>query len=76
RPSWNHNMSSVLDAGPCVRTNQHDFDDDATVAARQNIFDVARERAAARDTRPFCMVVSLTQPHDPNAITRAYWDLY
>ncbi|MCV9914632.1 choline-sulfatase [Burkholderia pseudomallei] len=76
RPSWYHNMSSVLDAGPCVRTNQLDFDDDATFAARQKIFDVARERAAGRDARPFCMVVSLTHPHDPYAITREYWDLY
>ncbi|HYQ50175.1 MAG TPA: sulfatase-like hydrolase/transferase, partial [Pseudomonas sp.] len=25
RPSWYHNMSSVLQAGPCVRTNQLDF---------------------------------------------------
>ncbi|AJY38496.1 sulfatase-like hydrolase/transferase [Burkholderia humptydooensis] len=76
RPRWYHNMSSVLDAGPCVRTNQLDFDDDVTFAARQKIFDVAREKAAVRDTRPFCMVVSLTHPHDPYAITREYWDLY
>ncbi len=28
RPSWYHNMSSVLQAGPCVRTNQLDFDEE------------------------------------------------
>ena len=76
RPSWYHNMSSVLEAGPCVRTNQLDFDDEVTFAAKQKLYDVARERAAGHDARPFCMVVSLTHPHDPYAITRDYWDLY
>ncbi|UOB59749.1 choline-sulfatase [Burkholderia pyrrocinia] len=76
RPSWYHNMSSVLDAGPCVRTNQLDFDDEVTFAAKQKLYDVARERAAGHDARPFCMVVSLTHPHDPYAITHEYWDLY
>ena len=28
RPSWYHNMSSVPEAGLCVRTNQLDFDDE------------------------------------------------
>ncbi|MFO1075980.1 MAG: choline-sulfatase, partial [Geminicoccaceae bacterium] len=28
------------------------------------------------DARPFCLVVSLTHPHDPFAIARKYWDLY
>ncbi|MCA3824197.1 MAG: choline-sulfatase, partial [Burkholderia sp.] len=76
RPSWYHNMSSVLEAGPCVRTNQLDFDDEVTFAAKQKLYDVARERAAGHDARPFCMVVSLTHPHDPYAITRDYWDRY
>ncbi len=76
RPSWYHNMSSVLDAGPCVRTNQLDFDDEVTFAARQKLFDIARERQAGKDDRPFCLVASLTHPHDPYAIPRQYWDLY
>ncbi|WP_089340129.1 choline-sulfatase [Burkholderia singularis] len=76
RPSWYHNMSSVIDAGPCVRTNQLDFDDEVTFTSRQKLFDLARERAAGRDERPFCMVASLTHPHDPYAITREYWDRY
>ena len=29
-----------------------------------------------RDDRPFLMVASLTHPHDPFAITPAFWDLY
>lgn len=76
RPSWYHNMSSVLDAGPCVRTNQLDFDDEVTFTARQKLFDIARERQAGQDDRPFCLVASLTHPHDPYAIPRQYWDLY
>ncbi len=44
RPSWYHNMSSVIDAGPCVRTNQLDFDDEVTFTTRQKLFDIARER--------------------------------
>src|ERR1700758_1410130 len=35
RPSWYHNMSSVTDAGPCVRTNQLDFDDEVMFCARR-----------------------------------------
>ncbi len=32
--------------------------------------------ARGRDERPFCMVVSLTHPHDPFAIPERYWNLY
>jgi len=76
RPTWYHNMSSVIDAGPCVRTNQLDFDDEVTFTTRQKLFDIARERNADRDVRPFLMVASLTHPHDPYAIPRKYWDMY
>ncbi|WP_118180202.1 choline-sulfatase [Paraburkholderia phosphatilytica] len=76
RPSWYHNMSSVLDAGPCVRTNQLDFDDEVTFTVRQKLYDIARERQAGADARPFCVVASLTHPHDPYAIPAEYWNLY
>jgi choline-sulfatase len=69
-------MSSVIDAGPCVRTNQLDFDDEVTFTTRQKLFDIARERHAGKDARPFCMVASLTHPHDPYAIPQKYWDMY
>src|SRR5689334_12959533 len=55
RPTWYHNMSSVIDAGPCVRTNQLDFDDEVTFTTRQKLFDIARERNAGKDARPFMM---------------------
>ena len=72
RPSWYHNMSSVTEAGLCVRTNQLDFDDEVTFAAEREIYDKAR----GVDPRPLLLVASLTHPHDPYAITREYWDLY
>jgi choline-sulfatase len=72
RPSWYHNMDSVTQAGPCARTNQIDFDDDAAFQARRKIFDLAR----SKDRRPFCLVASLTHPHDPYVIPQGYWDRY
>ncbi len=72
RPSWYHNMSSVTDAGLCVRTNQMDFDEEVAFAAERAIYDHVR----GKDRRPLLMVASLTHPHDPFAITQPYWDLY
>ena len=72
RPSWYHNMSSVTQAGLCVRTNQLDFDDEVTFAAERALFDCAR----SNDKRPFLLAASLTHPHDPFAIPARYWDLY
>jgi choline-sulfatase len=72
RPSWYHSMDSVTKAGPCTRTNQIDFDDEVVYSARQKLFEIAR----VRDRRPFCMVVSMTHPHDPYVIPQPYWDRY
>ena len=72
RPTWYHDMSSVVDAGPCVRTNQLDFDDEVAFAAERSLFSHVR----SGDERPFCYVVSFTHPHDPFAIPHRWWDLY
>ena len=72
RPEWYHDMSSVLEAGPCVRSNQLDFDEEVSFAAERSLF--AHVRSA--DPRPFCYVVSFTHPHDPFTIPRPWWDLY
>jgi len=72
RPGWYHTMDSVTQAGPCTRTNQIDFDDEVVYAARQKLFDIAR----GADRRPFCLVVSMTHPHDPYVIPDAYWNRY
>ncbi|EGE84787.1 hypothetical protein RJZ56_002834 [Blastomyces dermatitidis] len=72
RPDWYHDMSSVMQAGPCVRTNQLDYDDEVIYKSTQYLYDHARHR---RD-QPFCLTVSMTHPHDPYAMTKEYWDLY
>jgi choline-sulfatase len=72
RPHWYHDMSSVTEAGTCVRTNQLDFDDEVAFAAERGLF----EHIRSGDERPFCFVVSFTHPHDPYAITQEYWDRY
>ena len=72
RPGWYHTMDSVTQAGPCRRTNQIDFDDEVVFAARRKLFDIAR----GNDRRPFCMVVSMTHPHDPYVTPQEYWDRY
>jgi choline-sulfatase len=72
RPHWYHDMSSVVDAGPCVRSNQLDFDDEVGFAAERALYGHVR----SGDERPFCLVVSFTHPHDPYAIGQEWWDLY
>jgi choline-sulfatase len=72
RPHWYHDMSSVTEAGSCVRTNQLDFDDEVAYAAERGLF----EHIRSGDERPFCFVVSFTHPHDPYVITQEYWDRY
>jgi choline-sulfatase len=72
RPSWYHNMRSVLYAGLCVRSNQIDFDEEVAFAAERTIFDHVR----GPDERPLCLVVSLAHPHDPFAIPEHWWKLY
>jgi choline-sulfatase len=72
RPGWYHTMDSVTQSGSCTRTNQMDFDDEVVFAARQKLFDIAR----GKDRRPFCMVVSLTHPHDPYVTPEPYWERY
>ncbi len=72
RPPWYHDMSSVLEAGPCLRSNQLDFDEEVSFSAERSLFGHIR----SGDERPFCYVVSFTHPHDPFTIPRQWWDLY
>ena len=72
RASWYHNMSSVLQAGPCVRTNQLDFDEEVVFKAQQYLYDHVR----VTPDQPFCLTVSMTHPHDPYTIPEEYWDRY
>ncbi|WP_395669873.1 choline-sulfatase [Rhodoferax sp.] len=72
RPSWYHNMSSVLQAGPSVRTNQLDHDEETVFKARQYLYDHVRNTPG----QPFCLTVSMTHPHDPYTIPSEFFDLY
>ncbi len=74
RPTWYHSMDSVLTAGPTIRSNQLDFDEEVVFTTRRKLFDLARQ--ADGDGRPFFLTASLTHPHDPFAIPARYWDLY
>ncbi|KAH8689387.1 putative choline sulfatase [Talaromyces proteolyticus] len=72
RPDYYHNMSSVLDAGPVVRTNQLDYDEEVVYKSTQYLYDHVRHRG----DQPFCLTVSMTHPHDPYAMTKEFWDMY
>jgi choline-sulfatase len=72
RPTWYHSLDSVVNAGPTVRTNQLDFDEEVVFTARRKLYDIARDN----DERPFFLTVSLTHPHDPYATPQKYWDRY
>ncbi|SPO07646.1 probable choline-sulfatase [Cephalotrichum gorgonifer] len=73
RLEWYHNSSSILQAGPCVRSNQLDYDEEVVYKSQQFIYDHVRE---GPDARPFCLTISLTHPHDPYTIEEKYWDMY
>lgn len=61
-----------MEAGPCVRSNQLDFDDEVVHKATQYLYDHVRYRT----DQPFCLTVSMTHPHDPYTMTKDYWDMY
>jgi len=69
---WYHNMGSVTGAGVAEITNQLEYDDEVAYNAGRKIYDLAR----GHDTRPWCLTVSFTHPHDPYVARRKYWDLY
>ena len=73
RLEWYHNSSSILQAGPCVRSNQLDYDEEVMYKAKQFMYDHVRKPVGSR---PFALTVSLTHPHDPYTIERKYWDMY
>ncbi len=73
RLEWYHNASSILQAGPCIRSNQLDFDEEVMFKSIRYLYATARRPPSAR---PFCLTVSLTHPHDPYTIHKEYWDRY
>ena len=72
RLPWYHTMESVLTPDRCVASMQTDYDDEVCFQAVRAVRDMAR----SADERPFLMVASFTNPHDPWEIPGRYWDLY
>ena len=65
-------MRPVVEAGPCIRSLQIDYDDEVEYKAVQRIHDLAR----APGQRPFFLTVSYTHPHPPFVAPQRFWDLY
>ena len=62
----------ILEAGPCIRSMQMDYDDNVTVKSIQKLFDLSRDNSE----KPFFLVSSFTHPHPPFTINQKYWDIY
>ena len=74
-PQWissGTDLSSVVEAGPCLRSLQIDYDDEVEFFATQKLFDLARDDS----DRPFFLCVSFTQPHSPYTPGQEHWDRY
>ena len=69
---WYHNMGSVTGAGVAETSNQMEYDDDVAYNATRQLY----EYSCGADTRPWCLTVSFTHPHDPYVARKKYWDLY
>jgi choline-sulfatase len=72
RLPWYHSMESVLTPAATVASMQTDYDDEVCFHAARHIHDLARERS----DRPFLLVASFANPHDPWEVPSRYWDLY
>jgi len=66
------NLSAVVEAGPCVRSLQMDYDDEVEHFGVQKLYDLARDD----DEQPFFLTISFTQPHSPYTPGQEYWDRY
>ncbi len=64
-------MGHVVDAGPCLRNMQIDYDEEVAHVAVQKIYDLAREKLA-----PFFLTVSFTHPHPPFVARQEEWNIY
>ncbi|GJM37968.1 MAG: choline-sulfatase [Acidimicrobiales bacterium] len=69
---WFHNMDPLREAGPAVTTHQIDYDEEVGYTARRKLHDLARDG----DERPFLLVASFINPHDPYVARPEWWDRY
>lgn len=59
-------------AGIAEITNQLEYDDEVAYHAGRKLYDLAR----GHSSKPWCLTVSFTHPHDPYVARRKHWDLY
>lgn len=64
--------ASILEAGPCIRSMQMDYDDEVEYRGIQKLYDLVRSPGQ----QPYFLAVSFTHPHHPFTISREYWDRY
>jgi choline-sulfatase len=72
RLPWYHNMNSLLGTGVREAAMQTAYDDEVCFRAVERI----RELSLRPDRRPFFLVASFTNPHDPWEVRRRHWDAY
>lgn len=65
-------MRGVVEAGPCVRSLQIDYDDEVEYHGIQRLHDLAR----VPEEQPFFLTVSFTHPHPPFVAPQEHWDRY
>ena len=65
-------LTSVFEAGISEASLQMDYDEEVASRSIKSIHDIAR----ADDGRPFFLIASFSQPHDPWKVPRRYWDIY
>ena len=65
-------LNGIVEAGPCIRTMQEDYDDEVEFQSLRKIYDLARNT----EQNPFFGIVSFTSPHTPFNVSQKYWDLY
>lgn len=65
-------MRAVIEAGPCERSLQIDYDDETEYYALQKLFDLARRPQAT----PFFLTVSFSHPHSPFTASAEHWNRY
>ena len=64
-------MDSVFEAGSAVTAFQIAYDEEVGFAARRRLMNYACD-----GDRPFALVASFMNPHDPYVALPAFWDLY
>jgi choline-sulfatase len=65
-------MRPVIEAGPCVRSLQIDYDDEVEYRGVQRLYDLAR----TSEDRPFFLTISFTHPHPPFVTAQEHWNRY